>query len=148
MASESEGRIRIDCTHPVGPNLTQGLPMRRRLYTGCADLAVARGFRKPRNRGFPKAIEGDGAFVRMYVYARSESEALLHFSEALSASNFKVLGIFDVAPNGSNKPWPMDDMFISREAVVLARQKGQVMYGWFIGYSNTEPGSQGSRGSP
>ena len=118
---------------------TFGVNMRRRLFTGCADLAVERGFQKPQNRGCPKPIGGDGALVRMYAFARSKLEATEIFANALAVAHYKVLQISEVEPNGSNKLWPMDDKFATPQDISRARSTGQVVFGWFIGYANTEP---------
>lgn len=112
--------------------------MRRRLFTGNADLAIARGFTRPRNRGCSKPLTGDGAFVRLYVYARSAREARTHFQTFLTERRYKVHEVFKVAPNGSNKPSPMDDMFITPEDISDARATGRVVPGWFIGYIDVE----------
>ena len=92
-------------------------------------MAVERGFQTPRNRGRRKSIDGDGTFVGMYVFARSDREAVGHFSEALRNAHYKVLQISDVSPNGSNKPWPMDDMFITSQDIATARRTGEVVFG-------------------
>src|SRR5204863_2440282 len=77
--------------------------------------------------------------VRMYVFAKSKREATSQLSESLSAAGYKVVRISDVGPNGSNKPWPMDNMFITSQDITRARRTGEVVCGWFIGYTNTEP---------
>ena len=111
--------------------------MRRRFFTGCADLAILSGFTRPQNHGCRNPLDGDGAFVRLYTFSRSTHEAQTRFMDYLTEHQYKVLELTEVAPNGSNKPWPMDDMFLMEEDIVKARQNGSVVLGWFMGYANT-----------
>ena len=107
--------------------------MRRRLYTLAADIGCGRGYRRlPLLNGAPHT--GDGAFVRLYVFARSPRETRLRAQEKLRRDRYRVLKLTGVEPNGSNKVWPMDDLRIGSADIDRARETGEVLYGWVIPY--------------
>ena len=112
--------------------------MRNRLYTLAADTGCGRGYRRmPLLDG--SAHKGDGAFVRLYVFARSSHEARLRAQEQLHRDRYRLIELTDVKPNGSNKIWPMDDMRIGSADVARARQTGEILYGLVIPYRNNAP---------
>jgi hypothetical protein len=113
--------------------------MRRRLFTGIANLAIAGEFRRPKNPGAPRPTEGDGALVRLYVFARSSEEAERSFRVALTSARYTTLEVSKVQPNGSNRPWPLDERYICSADFVRSRISGEVVFGRFTGYENTEP---------
>jgi hypothetical protein len=110
------------------------MPQRRRLFRGNVDLAIARGFTRPQNRGAKEPLSGHGALGRLYVFARSAREARVRFASYLAAKRYKVLAISDVVPNRSNKPWPMDNLFITPADISRARASDEVVPGWLCGY--------------
>ena len=115
--------------------------MRRRLFTGIATVAIERGYRRPRNRGAPGPTEGDGAMVRLYVFAPDARQAAREFREALASARYKPLEVSKVQPNGSHRPWPLDEKYVSSADFVRARVSAEVVFGRFVGYENTEPES-------
>lgn len=74
--------------------------MRKRLYTLGADIGYGRGYRRPPLlNGVPHT--GDGAFVRLYVFAATSLEARQHAEERLRRDRYRVLELSGVQPNGS-----------------------------------------------
>ena len=107
--------------------------MRKRLYTLAADIGCGRGYRRPPLlNGAPHT--GDGAGVRLYVFAATPREARERAEEQLRRDRYRVLELSGVEPNGSNKVWPMDDLRIGSADVARARETGEVLYGWVIPY--------------
>jgi hypothetical protein len=109
--------------------------MRKRLYTVGADIGCGRGYRRPPLlNGEPHT--GDGAFIRLYVFACSSDEARQRAEEQLRRDRYRVLELIGVEPNGSNKVGPMDNLRLGSTDVARARETGEVLYGWVISYDD------------
>jgi hypothetical protein len=112
--------------------------MRRRLFTGIATLAFEPGYRRPKNPGAPTQTEGDGAVVRIYGFARTVQDATRMFREALAAARYKTVALSNVRPNGSHKPWPLDEDYLCPADFRRARISGDTVFGRFTGYENDD----------
>src|SRR5262245_36414020 len=79
----------------------------KRLYTALADIQHVDGSRQlPALDGSPGG--GDGAFVRIYVFARSAEEAMRRMTDDIYGNDYNLVELTDVAI--SQELWPMDNL--------------------------------------